>query len=175
LEQKEEEKYEEETVKAEVEAFRANQTALAEEATLREMASYSQNSARSYQSNMQTYNKKKVSVQKTMSTRTQEIKQVTKDLASAKPEDKEKLQKRITQLNTENERDKTMLENDEKDLAEQDKKVKEFEEITKKQEEVAKKAEKAAGEVEKKVSVSQDNIIKNCAKQSEGKKKEQKK
>lgn len=91
LEQKEEEKYEEETVKAEVEAFRANQTALAEEATLREMASYSQNSARSYQSNMQTYNKKKVSVQKTMSTRTQEIKQVTKDLASAKPEDKEKL------------------------------------------------------------------------------------
>ena len=47
--------------------------------------------------------------------------------------------------------------------------------MSKKQEEVAKKSEKAGIEVEKKVALAQDTIIKNCAKQVEGKKTEQKK
>ena len=47
--------------------------------------------------------------------------------------------------------------------------------MTKKQEGVYKNAEKAAAETEKKVSASQDAIIKNCQKQTQGKKDEQKK
>lgn len=42
LEQKKEEGLEQDVVKIEVEAFKANQSALAEESTLREMSSYSQ-------------------------------------------------------------------------------------------------------------------------------------
>jgi hypothetical protein len=42
MEQKEEEKLEKEVVKIEVEAFRANQTALSEDATLREMSAEGQ-------------------------------------------------------------------------------------------------------------------------------------
>lgn len=99
-----------------------------------------------------------------MSTRTESIKKIQKEMASAKAEDKDKLQKNITQLTTENARDKDMLDGEEKVLKKQYAKVKESEEITKKQDEVSKKAEKAANEVEKKVSMSQDNIIKNCGK-----------
>jgi hypothetical protein len=109
-----------------------------------------------------------------MSTRNQEIKQAQKDLASAKEEDKAKFQKQITQLTTENEKDKSSLDEEERNLKDEESKVKEAEEASKKQEEVTKNAEKAAGEVEKKVQASQDEIIKNCARQTAGKKAEQK-
>jgi len=82
MEQKEEEKYEQEVVKVEVEAFRANQTALSEESTLREMASESQNQARAYSIALNNFGKIKVTVTKTMSGRTQSIKKLQKELSS---------------------------------------------------------------------------------------------
>jgi hypothetical protein len=82
MEQKEEEKYEQEVVKVEVEAFRANQTALSEESTLREMASESQNQARAYSIALTNFGKIKVTVTKTMSGRTQSIKKLQKELSS---------------------------------------------------------------------------------------------
>jgi len=176
LEQKQEEKLEMDTVKLEVESFKMNQTALSEESTLKEMASYSQQLARSYSTNFGGYKRKQTSITKTMSTRTQDINKLTKDLASVTVQaDKDKIQKQITQLTAFNEKDKSQLAEEEKVLKVEEEKAKEAEDATKKQEEVYKKAEKAASEVEKKVSAAQDGIIANCAKQSAGKKAEQKK
>jgi hypothetical protein len=110
LEQKEEEKYEKEVVKIEVEAFRANQTALAEDSTLREMTSESQLLARAYTAANTTFIKQKVATTKTMSTRTQSISKMQKELSSTTvAADKIKLNKEITQLTTENARDTTLL------------------------------------------------------------------
>jgi len=110
LEQKEEEKFEKEVVKIEVEAFRANQTALAESSTLMEMTSESQLLARSYTSANTTFIKQKVAITKTMSTRTQSISKLEKELASTTVvADKLKLQKELTGLKTENERDTSLI------------------------------------------------------------------
>jgi hypothetical protein len=76
MEQKEEEKFENEVVKIEVEAFRANQTALSEESTLREMASESQMLARAYSAASATFGKQKVTVLKTISTKVQSIQKI---------------------------------------------------------------------------------------------------
>lgn len=140
------------------------------------MASYSQQKARAYSTNFGGYKRKQTSVTKTMSTRTQDINKLTKDLASVTVQaDKDKIQKQITQLSSFNEKDKEMLAEEEKVLKAEEDKVKEAEEATKKQEEVYKKAEKSASETEKKVSGAQDQIIANCGKQTAGKKAEQKK
>ena len=80
LEQKEEEKYEKDVVKVEVESFRANQTALSDESTLREMTAESQLLSRAYTAAITTFNKQKVIITKTMSTRTQNIQKLQKDL-----------------------------------------------------------------------------------------------
>lgn len=133
LEQKQEEQLEKDTVKLEVESFKSNQTALSEESTLKEMASYSQQKARAYSTNFGGYKRKQTSVTKTMSTRTQDINKLTKDLASVTVQaDKDKIQKQITQLTSFNEKDKEMLAEEEKVLKAEEDKVKEAEESTKK-------------------------------------------
>jgi retron-type reverse transcriptase len=110
MEQKDEEKFEKDVVSIEVEAFRANQTSLSEESTLREMASESQLLARAYSASSTTFGKQKVTVTKTISARTQSIQKIQKELVSATTAaDKEKLQKQITQFTTENERDNATL------------------------------------------------------------------
>ena len=153
-----------------------NQTAISEQSTYKEMASYSQSRSMRYQTSYTQFKAKAVAVNKTMSTRTQEINKLGKDLAATTvPADKEKIQKQITQLTSFNEKDKMMLDEEEKTLKAEEAQVKEAEEATKNQEEVYRKAEKAAGETEKKVSAAQDAIIKNCQKQTQGKKDEQKK
>jgi hypothetical protein len=97
-------------VKIEVESFRANQTALSEESTLREMASESQLLARTYSAEIATFEKQKVTVTKTMSTRTQDILKIQKEFnETIIVAEKEKLQKEITQFTTENERDNATL------------------------------------------------------------------
>lgn len=176
LEQKQEEQLEKDVVKLEVESFKMNQTSISEQSTYKEMASYSQSRSIRYQTSYTQFKAKAVAVNKTMSTRTQEINKLGKDLAATTvPADKEKIQKQITQLTSFNEKDKMNLDEEEKTLKTEEAQVKEAEEATKKQEEVYKKAEKAASETEKKVSAAQDAIIKNCQKQTQSKKDEQKK
>ena len=176
LEQKQEEQLEKDVVKLEVESFKMNQTSISEQSTYKEMASYSQSRSIRYQTSYTQFKAKAVAVNKTMSTRTQEINKLGKDLAATTvPADKEKIQKQITQLTSFNEKDKMNLDEEEKTLKAEEAQVKEAEEATKKQEEVYKKAEKAASETEKKVSAAQDAIIKNCQKQTQSKKDEQKK
>lgn len=176
LEQKQEEQLEQDVVKLEVESFKANQTALAEESTYKEMASYSQQMSMAYQASHTNYMRKSTEVNKTMSIRTQDINKFEKELASTtKQEDKDRIQKEITKLNSFNEKDTQMLKADEDKLHGEENHVKEAEVATKKQQEKYKAAEKIASEIETKVSLAQDAIIKNCKKQSDGKRAEQKK
>jgi hypothetical protein len=66
--------------------------------------------ARAYVAANATYSKKLVTITKTMSTRTQSISKLQKGLASTSVvAEKEKMQKEITQLTTENTRDTEML------------------------------------------------------------------
>jgi hypothetical protein len=110
MEQKDEEKLEREVVDIEVEAFKANQTALTEDSTLREMSSEAQSMSKAYSTAFSTFGKQKVGVTKSMSTRTQNIKKLQKELASTTvAADKDKMQKEITQLTTINDRDTAML------------------------------------------------------------------
>jgi hypothetical protein len=65
---------------------------------------------RAYTAAVAAFGKQKVTVTKSMSYRTQSIKKIEKGLASATvAADKEKMQKEITQLTTENTRDTAML------------------------------------------------------------------
>ena len=135
LEQKQEEQLEMDTVKLEVESFKMNQTALSEQSIYKEMAAYSQGRSLSYQTSYANFKRKEVAVNKTMSTRTQDINKLTKDLASiTDAAQKEKIQKEITQLTSFNEKDKMNLDEDEKALKHEEEHLKEAEEATKKQE-----------------------------------------
>lgn len=129
-----------------------------------------------YQASHTNYMRKSTEVNKTMSIRTQDINKFEKELASTtKQEDKDRIQKEITKLNSFNEKDTQIIKADEDKLHGEENHVKEAEVATKKQQEKYKAAEKIASEIETKVSLAQDAIIKNCKKQSDGKRAEQKK
>jgi hypothetical protein len=119
-------------VKVEVDAFRANETAISEISTYREMESQNQILASNLSSTITTYGYANSTITKSMLNRTivtdKLIKQLnfTTDIA-----EKEKLQKEITVINTDNERDAAALVALENELKIQEAKVKEAEEISK--------------------------------------------
>ena len=171
LEQQNEEKLENDVVNLEVEAFQANQSALAEEATLRELASYSQGLAMGYQQQLNEYNQKKSEINREHQLSNQTIMKVEKELSTAtKPEDKERLMKNITTIRAEMARDLRNLADMEKKLEEKNLTVVEAEKVTKTQEIRFKEFQNKSMEMELKVSTAQDSIVQNCQKQVQGKK-----
>jgi hypothetical protein len=123
----------------------------------------------SYNQGYGNFQKKKAGMNKQNGLKASAIAKMQRDVANMKGEQKEQVTKQIIRMQTEIDGDNKALAAEEEEWKITEKQKNETVEATKKQEEVYMAAEKKAGEFELKVQASQDNIIKNCQKQTKSK------